>query len=700
VTHPRIAIAAALAAGLATGVGGQEAERSFDWRTGYTLYGTPGLIDMPTATSAREGEIATTLSGFAIQQRLSFSFQVTDRLSGSFRYAYFDELGPARTGDTYDRSFDLQYRLVDEDPDGWRPAMALGLRDFLGTGRYSGEYLVATKAVSDRLRVTGGIGWGRLGSYNGFDNPLGRDDRPAFTPGDTGGKVNLDQFFAGPAAFFAGAEYQIIPRLTLVGEYSSDAYEAEAENGSFDRDVPVNVGLRWRYRPWAELSAHVLHGSEIGLSGTFILNPQDRPFAGGLDPAPPPVVPASAVHWDNLQGAPSLEARVAAALTGEGLVLQGIEQRGTTLRVRFDNSTYRAEAQAIGRAARVLTATAPAGIETFVLEPARQGIPLAGVTLRRADLERLENTADAADALYARATIGDAGPRAGLTPVAAPAPALQWGLAPYMEISLFDGDNPARADGGIEATGRYRLAPNVSVNGTLRYRLFGDRSEAAISPSTLPPVRREVNLYGADGGVMLERLTLDWYARPGQDLYARVSLGYLERMYGGVSTEVLWQPVDSRLALGAEVNYAVQRDRDLGLDFDDYDIVTGHLSAYYDFGNGFQGQVDAGRYLAGDWGATFRLERAFDNGWRLGGYFTLTDVSADDFGEGSFDKGIVLTIPTDWVIGRPTRSERAVNLASLTRDGGARLEVDGRLYDVVRDAHGEALTDGWGRVWR
>ena len=193
-----------------------------------------------------------------------------------------------------------------------------------------------------------------------------------------------------------------------------------------------------------------------------------------------------------------------------------------------------------------------------------------------------------------------------------------------------------------------------------------------------------------------------------------MSVGYFERAFGGLSGEVLWKPVDSRLAVGAEVNYTLLRDFDLGFDFrpacsdvectvytgDDYDVVTGHLSAYYDFENGFQAQVDMGRYLAGDWGATFSLDREFDNGWKVGAYFTLTDVDFEDFGEGSFDKGIRLEIPTDWAAGTPTRDATATTLTSLERDGGARLRIDGRLYEIVRDSHPSQMQDNWGRFWR
>ncbi len=172
-------------------------------------------------------------------------------------------------------------------------------------------------------------------------------------------------------------------------------------------------------------------------------------------------------------------------------------------------------------------------------------------------------------------------------------------------------------------------------------------------------------LYGEAGEIGIEDLALHWYERPGRALYSRVSLGYLERMFAGASAELLWKPVDSRLALGAELNYVVQRDYDLGFgaqDFADlggvYDVVTGHGSVYYDFENDFHGRIDVGRYLAGDWGATFALDREFANGWRVGAYATLTDVPFEDFGEGSFDKGIQLTIPLDWALGNATRARQ------------------------------------------
>ena len=67
--------------------------------------------------------------------RASFKYQLTPKLTGSFRYAVFDMYAPDLNDpqfETFDRSFDLRYRLNDESK--YIPAIAVGLRDFLGTG--------------------------------------------------------------------------------------------------------------------------------------------------------------------------------------------------------------------------------------------------------------------------------------------------------------------------------------------------------------------------------------------------------------------------------------------------------------------------------------------------------------------------------------------------------------------------------------
>jgi hypothetical protein len=177
-------------------------------------------------------------------------------------------------------------------------------------------------------------------------------------------------------------------------------------------------------------------------------------------------------------------------------------------------------------------------------------------------------------------------------------------------------------------------------------------------------------------------------------------VGYLERMFGGVSAEVMWKRVDRPFALGIELNYVKQRDFDQMFGFQDYSVLTGHVSGYYAFGGGYLAQLDVGRYLAGDMGATISIDREFGNGWKIGAFATLTDVPFEDFGEGSFDKGIKIEIPVAWIMGTPTRKTYKNILRPLSRDGGAKLELESRLYDVVREYHVDRLDAEWGKFWQ
>lgn len=673
---------------------------------GFNSYGLPGLIDMPSAQVLPDAELAVTTSFGAGTNRNTIAFQILPWATGAFRYSAVEDVA---TGEPrlYDRSFDAKFQILRET-DGM-PAVALGFQDFIGTGFYSAEYLVASKTVHPDVVVTGGIGWGRLGSYNGLGTVLG--DRPTGRA-QTGGQVESAKWFQGEAALFGGVSWQASDRLRLSVEYSSDAYENEVREGTFNRTSPINLGLSYRLGRSSQISAYTLHGSEMGFAFSTTLNPKRPPGgAGSNEGAPVPVgvrgpvgvrTTAADLGWTTQPGQrDSLQNTLSQVLEAEGFVLEGLSLTGTRAYVRLRNTVFDSTAQAIGRVARILSQTMPASVETFVIVPVIQGMGISEVTIRRSDLEALEYAPDHAWEVFARTQVTDAAtPPADLVAQTGLYPSFDWKLAPYAAFALFDPDAPLRGDVGLELAARFEAAPGLVFAGAYRKKLAGNRdSSDRVSDSVLQRVRSDANLYDK-GDPALEYLTASYFTRPGENLYGRVSAGYLERMYGGVSGELLWKPVDSRLALGVEINAVKQRDFDLAFGFQDYETVTGHVSAYYAFGNGFHGQLDVGRYLAEDWGATVTLDREFANGWKVGAYATFTDVSADDFGEGSFDKGLRLTIPLSWQLGSPNRRKIRTQIQPLSRDGGARLQVPDRLYDLTRDYHEPGLRQQWGRFWR
>ncbi|MDO5658734.1 MAG: YjbH domain-containing protein [Paracoccus sp. (in: a-proteobacteria)] len=672
-------------------------------------FGLPGAIDTPTAETFAEGTLGGSINYSDYARRNTLIFQPTPGLTGALRYTRMDGVD-RRLGYLWDRSFDVHYQVVGEE--GWRPAMAVGLRDFMGTGVYSAEYLVATKTVSDNIRVSAGLGWGRLAG--------------AWRPteyGDEGGRPNYDQWFTGPARLFGSVHWQASDRIGVVAEYSHDNYELEVSEG---KPEPGRLSLAVNYRLGEsyDISAYTVGGEVIGAQINFALNARQSPFPSGLESAPAPVRPrpAPAADPDGWSGAwsadptaqPAIQTALATALAGEGQELQSMVLTANRAEVRIQNNRYNQQAEAIGRTARLMTRALPPSVETFTITSVERGMPTSSVTVRRSDIERLENTASANIAQVASLT--DAAPRpAGLVATEGLYPRFVWSVAPYTRFGMFDPEKPFNYEIGAEAAARYHITPGLVVSGALRQRVLGSMDQDGpgrmsaeeylaqgddMGPFDVPRVRSDWRMYTGNRDPHIPHLTLAWYAQPTEAVYTRVTFGLLETAYGGVSAEALWKPATSRLGFGVEVNRVRKRDFDGLFGFRDYETTTGHVSAYYDFGNGFWGQVDAGRYLAGDVGATVALNREFENGWRIGAYATKTDMSREAFGEGSFDKGIVISAPLSWATGQPSQRTVGGTLRSLNRDGGARVDVDGRLYETVRHNHAGRVYDGWGRFWR
>lgn len=697
-------------------------------------YGLPGIIDTPTAEAMPDATLGAALSWNELGNRTGLSFQVLPRVSVALRYGKFDSTEEER-GYVRDRSFDIRVLLLDETPGSWRPSVAVGLQDAVGTGFYSSEYVVASKTVTPRLRVSAGLGWGRLASSGGLGSPFG--DRGAPDEGE-GGTLNTDQWFKGEVAPFLGVSWKATDKLTLLAEYSGDDYACEtgdAENCArsvwlSDKDPlknNLNLGFSWQAGQNYQIGGYVLGGKHFGIQASMTLNPRQSPYPSGLEKGPAPVrlraAPSadpdgwSGVWAGDPTAQPAIQKALGDALAKEGQTLESMVLTANRAEVRIRNNRYIQQAEAVGRTARLMTRALPPSVETLVVTSVESGMPTSSVTMRRSDVERLENTE--AGQIANAAVLTDADPRpAGLVRSPGIAPRFQWSIRPYVTTGLFDPDEPLRYEIGAAASASYEITPGLTVKGTVRQRVFGNADQDAPGDLTVDEylaltdeqiaagnngvyrVRSDGRMYSGNDSPRIPELTLNWNARPTSTVYSRVTVGLLENMYGGVSAEVLWKPVNSRLALGAEVNRVKKRDYRDNFEFLDYETTTGHVSAYYEFGGGFVGQLDVGKYLAGDNGATVTLTREFANGWAVGAFATKTDLSAEEFGEGSFDKGITIRAPLAWAIGTPSKRTVGGTLSSLNRDGGQRVRVDGRLYDTIRDSHSTKMYDGWGKFWR
>jgi len=90
----------------------------------------------------------------------------------------------------------------------------------------------------------------------------------------------------------------------------------------------------------------------------------------------------------------------------------------------------------------------------------------------------------------------------------------------------------------------------------------------------------------------------------------------------------------------------------------------------------FDAKISYGQYLAGDVGTTFELSRSYRNGAEFGIFASFTNVTEEQFGEGSFDKGIFFNIPI-------YKNFAEYRWRPLTKDPGAKLNRKNTLHDLL-----------------
>ncbi len=263
--------------------------------------------------------------------------------------------------------------------------------------------------------------------------------------------------------------------------------------------------------------------------------------------------------------------------------------------------------------------------------------------------------------------------------------------------SLFDPDNLYKVGIGVQISGSIEPSPGLVFEGAFEAQLASNLDVGEPGESLLPRVASDYRRYRSEGANGIARLLVSKTGKLDDETWYRLSAGYFTDQFGGVGGEILYRPSGSRWSFGANAYYVRQRDFDRLFGFRDYDILTGHVSVYGErvIFDELDFNVHAGRYLAGDWGATFEITRRFESGVELGAYATFTDVPFDVFGEGSFDKGLILRFPLNWLSPFATQTEYANVLRSLTRDGGVRLYDINPLWDSMRRSDDTWMRNTW-----
>lgn len=671
-------------------------------------WGGIGLLQTPTARMAADGDIAFTASHNSPYSRYNLTMQPFPWLEGAFRYINVSNIRYGSTdisGDQNykDKSIDFKVRLWQETR--WTPDLAFGVRDLGGTGFFSSEYLVASKNFGP-VDASIGLATGYIGNRGDFSNPLGaiddrfKDRRPiAGSNINDAGKFGASNMFKGPVGIFGGITYQTPwDALLLKVEYDGNDYKREPRRNNLNQSTPINVGLVYIPNRNIELAAAWERGDAAMFSLTFRGNPgHAASSAKPFDPAPvklkqrgpektevtsqfsaePALVQGNEVNWEGI----ARQLRQNA-----GIRIEQISRRGSELYIDGYQANYYYTAKGMGRAARILGNDVGEDFDWYTFRTTRLGMPIVDTSMKRDTFEAY---------LDGRATEDDLRRS---TEVSVPADVERvvlytqtkkpWGGG----YSIGYRQNLGGPDGFIlyqvaaNFSGSVFFRPNVWLTGTVSADIINNYDKFRFdAPSNLPRVRTDLRQYSTTSDVMMPNLQFNVARRLGRDIYGMAYAGYLEWMYAGVGGELLYRPMGESWAVGGNLNYVRQRDYDQHFGLRDYSITTGHATLYYTFDakERVVGSLSAGRYLAGDYGATINLARVFDNGMTMGAYATKTNVSAAEFGEGSFDKGIYFSIPLDTVLPRSTRSRATINWAPLIRDGGAMLNRKYPLYNLT-----------------
>ncbi len=672
-------------------------------------WGGIGLLQTPTARMADEGELAFTASHTSPYSRYNMVLQPLPWLEGAFRYVSVANrrYGPewlSGTQNYKDKSIDLKVRLLEESR--WVPEVAAGFRDLGGTGLFSSEYLVASKRIGS-FDASVGLATGYIGSRGDFRNPLTSiDDRFETRPRAQGtGSLNSDGMFRGPVGVFGGVAYQTPwDALQLKLEYDGNDYKHEPQGNNQRQKSPFNVGASYAVNK----NVHLHLGWERGDLAMFGITlrtnlAQASSMAKVLDPMPMPLKqrPATAVpeseHDTNVVAELFDWSGVANQLEhNAGLRVQSISRRGSELIVTGEQRRFYYPAQGLGRVGRVLDGTLPDDITWFTVQNARLGVPIVETSIeRKALVDYIEHKTELST-LAGHIEMAPPAAQQRETLYRAPLRRLDGGFNIGYQQSLGGPDGFVLFQvAGTYSASAY-LTRNLWLSGTVSYNAYNNYDKFRYdAPSRLPRVRTNIRRYMTEEDLTLPNLQLTGTRQLARDTYGMVYAGLLESMYAGAGGEVLYRPLNERWAVGVEANWVKQRDFDQRFSFRDYSVATGHASFYYMWGEERRvvTALSAGRYLAKDWGATLAVSRAFDNGVTMGAYATKTDVSSKDFGEGSFDKGIYVSVPFDFLLPRSTRARANFAWNPLYRDGGARLARSYGLYQMTSERDPEFFFD-------
>ena len=586
---------------------------SFNYNT-YNNHGVVGIINMPSARLYDESIHGITFYDGTPDQKITLTSSPYDWLEASFFYTNIQNYPYPNFEyqDYKDKGFNIKVRIKDE---GIYPALAIGINDIAGTGLYSSEYLVASYG-RNKVDFHLGLAWGTLNnSDRKIKNPLIKidnsfKDRPK-TYKVEGGQFQASRYFSSEEVSpFFGLSYSLNEKTLLKFEKDTTLtdgfikYENPRSDYSFGFDYSINenfvIGFSYE------------RGNYKSLRFIYKNNPKTNYKKYEYQKA------ANNKKDDSYS---KLISNLEKNGIGVNKVLETSNSIGLEL-TQFKHSNLQLVEDIIYKASK------DAGIKKDIKKNLKV-VNLDAINEYDQDYERNS------DLIYEKQMTRsfNASTRIRFKPFIA------------SREEFFKGAMLLEND--IE----YIIRDDLIFHSNLKYSLADNFDDLRFPPVDTYPaqVRSDVKQYlkNMDKGIILGRAQVDYYLTPYKNHHFMISGGILEDMFSGYGFEYLYYKNNANYSVGFELFDVKKRDYQWRFGTLDYENVTGHINFYYrNYGLiPFDMKLSYGEYLAGDVGSTIELSRSYSNGMKFGVFASNTNVSAEQFGEGSFDKGIFFNIP-------------------------------------------------------
>lgn len=677
----------------------------------YNSFGQTGLIYTPSAEVNKGQSVYFTFTRGSYIKLGTLTITPFDWMEASYFYYRPDDLlwGSAK-GLYLDKGFNVKFSYKPKHI--LLPNLAIGLDDFAGTGQFTREYLVSTYNFNN-FKLTSGIGWGKFAGIHSYKNPLSFisenfSDRP-FNSFGRGGKPSYDQWFRGPSSPLLGIEYRSKRVKNLSFKIEHDPYDffefsccgeglSQESLSERTKDMNTNFGLSYKYKDHGNIDLSLIKGNLWNIS--FSLG-----FSGSKNYRKKPKFKPTIRDYNFQQNSVKNEfyLDLLSNLNTNKLYLQTADLEEDSLNITIESEDHFNPIIYSSRAAYIANEVSrfnKINLKHIEIGHLNRGIKINSVEYFTKDLNLsnrrpnilIRRNTKVKDKVLKSHHDHEFKPKVEF-------PIVINEFLPDIKTHVGSPERFLYSGIGVKASTEIQFSRNIVFYSVIGKSLINNFDRKISVPnSVLANVRTRVMDYlqQSSNDIYISNMALEGIWSPYQNIYAKLSIGYLESMYGGVAAEIMYKPFYSNTALSYEYNYVRSRDYDQKFSFSTYKVATNHLNvAHYHPKSNILAKWSYGNYLAGDTGYTLDLSRRMPNGWQAGFWFSNTNVSAEEFGEGSFDKGFYINVPLSIFSKKYRKDMQSFSLRSMTRDGAQKLELRNRLIDSFYGSTFNEFDENW-----